>query len=158
MSIESIKEIMDGFDPASILPDLTTLFGKLELVCRIAVLIGPAVLVCLGLAYLLLSPKEANHYFGYRCYFGMGSVQAWRFTQRISGAVLGILGLVLGLVMFFVSSGFRAMEVNAMVWRAAVCLVWEAGLSLLATLGINATAMLLFDHNGEYRGKKKKKK
>ena len=157
MSIDSIKEIMDGFDPASILPDLTTLFGKLELVCRIAVLIGPTVLVCLGLAYLFLSPKEANHYFGYRCYFGMGSVQAWRFTQRISGAVLGLLGLILGLVMFFVSSGFGAMEVNAMVWRAVSCLLWEAGLSLLATLGINTTAMVLFDRNGEYRGKKKKK-
>ena len=158
MSIDSIKEIMDGFDPASLLPDLNTLFGRLGLVCRIAVLIGPIVLLIMGLAYLLLSPKEANHYFGYRCYFGMGSVQAWRFTQRISGAVLAGLGLILGVVMFFVSSSFGAMEVNAMVWRAVTCLLWEAGLSLAAILGINTTAMLLFDHNGEYRGKKKKKK
>ena len=82
MSIESIKEIMDAFDPAAILPDLTTLFGKLELVCRIAVLVGPIALLIMGLAYLFLSPKEANHYCGYRCYFGMGSVQAWRFTQQ----------------------------------------------------------------------------
>ena len=156
MSIESIKEIMDAFDPASILPDLTTLFGKLELVCRIAVLIGPLVLFFLGLAYLFLAPKEANHYFGYRCYFGMGSVQAWRYTQRISGAVLGGLGLILTLVMFFISGSFRGMEVNAMVWKAVSCLIWEAALALVATLGINGTAMLLFDRNGEYRGRKKK--
>ena len=156
MSIDSIKEIMDSFDPASILPDLTTLFGKLELVCRIAVLIGPVVLLVMGLVYLFLSPKEANHYFGYRCYFGMGSVQAWRFTQRISGAVLGSLGLILTVVMFFISAGFREMEVNAMVTRAALCLVWEVVLALAATLGINGAAMVLFDRNGELRGRKKK--
>ena len=157
MSIDSIKEIMDSFDPATLLPDLSTLFGKLELVCRIAVLIGPIVLLIMGLCYLFLSPKEANHYFGYRCYFGMGSVQAWRYTQRISGIVLAALGLILSLVMFFVSMGFREMEVNAMVGKAAVCLIWEAALALIATLGINGTAMMLFDRNGEYRGKKKKK-
>ena len=157
MSIESIKEIMDSFDPAAILPDLTTLFGKLELVCRIAVLVGPLVLLIMGLAYLFLSPREANHYFGYRCYYGMGSVQAWRFTQKISGIVMGALGLILGVVMFFISASFRSMEVMDMVWKAVACLLWEVGLAALATLGINLLAMVMFDRKGEFRAQPKSK-
>ena len=156
MSIESIKEIMDAFDPASVLPDLATLFGKLEVVCRIAVLVGPIALLIMGLAYLFLSPKEANHYFGYRCYFGMGSVQAWRFTQRISGMVLGVLGLVLLVVMFIVSGGFGSMEVMDMVWKAVTCLIWEAVLAALATLGINLLAAFLYNSRGEPRHRSRK--
>ena len=50
LSIDSIKELMDGFDPAALLPELDTVFGKLELVCRIAVMIGPVLLLLLGLS------------------------------------------------------------------------------------------------------------
>ena len=57
---DAIKGLMDSFDPASLLPDLSTIFGWVVLVCRIAVLVGPIVLVALGIAYLFFSPKEAN--------------------------------------------------------------------------------------------------
>ena len=155
LSIDSIKELMDGFDPAALLPELDTVFGKIELVCRIAVMIGPVLLILLGLTYLFLAPKEANHYLGYRCYYGMGSVQAWRFTQKLSGIVLGGLGLVLTAVMVFMMMSFRGMEVQAMLWRAVKCLIWEAVLALLANLAINAAAFLLFDSHGDFRSKKR---
>lgn len=154
-SIDSIKELMDGFDPAALLPELDTVFGKIELVCRVAVMIGPVLLLLLGLTYLFLAPKEANHYLGYRCYFGMGSVQAWRFTQKFSGIVLGVLGLVLTAVMVFMMMSFRGMAVEAMVWRAVKCLIWEAALALLANLAINGTVFFLFDSNGDFRSKKR---
>lgn len=155
LNIDSIKELMDGFDPAALLPELDTVFGKIELVCRIAVMIGPVLLLLLGLTYLFLAPKEANHYLGYRCYFGMGSVQAWRFTQKFSGIVLGVLGLVLTAVMVFMMMSFRGMAVEAMVWRAVKCLIWEAALALLANLAINGTVFFLFDSNGDFRSKKR---
>ena len=155
LSIDSIKELMDGFDPAALLPELDTIFGKIELTCRIAVMIGPVLLLLLGLTYLLLAPREANHYLGYRCYYGMGSVQAWRFTQKLSGIVLGGLGLVLTAVMVFMMMSFRGMEVQAMLWRAVKCRIWEAALALLAHLAINAAAFLLFDSHGDFRSKKR---
>ena len=155
LDIASIKEIMDGFDPASLLPDVSEIFGSLATVCRFAVMIGPLVLLVLGFAYLLLSPKEANYYFGYRCYYGMGSVQAWRFTQRFAGVLLGGLGLVLTLWMYFASSSFAAMDVNDMVWVAVDYLVIQAILSLLVTITINLTAFIRFNHRGEYRKAKK---
>ena len=157
-SIDSIKEVMDGFDPAALLPDLSSVFGKVELICRIAVLIGPVILLLMGLTYLLLAPKEANHYFGYRCYFGMGSVQAWRFTQRFAGIILGSLGLILTGTMFYLSQGFHAMEVPDMVWRSIVCLFWEAILAAVALEAITLTALLLFDRKGTFRRQKKEDK
>ena len=153
----SIKDAMDAFDPASLLPELSEIFGSLPQVCRVAVMIGPIVLLVLGLAYLFLSPKEANHYFGYRCYFGMGSIIAWRTTQRLAGILLGGLGLVLTVTMYTITSGFDTMDVTEMVWKALDCLVWQAILAFLANLAINLTAAIRFDRKGEFRKNKKKK-
>ena len=110
----------------------------------------------LGLAYLFLSPREANYYFGYRCYFGMGSVQAWRFTQRIAGMLFGGVGLILTIVMYVISGGFAGMEVTDMVWKAAGCLAWQAGLALALTVLVNFLAFFFFDAKGGPRRKKKK--
>ena len=156
LNFDTIKEMMDGFNPEALLPQMDTIFSRVLLVCRIAVMVGPVLLLVLGLAYLFLSPKEANYYFGYRCYFGMGSVNAWRFTQRIAGIVLGGLGLILTPVMFFISSGFAGMQVMDMVWKALRCLLWQAGLTILATLAINSLAMFWFNRKGELRRRPQK--
>ena len=158
LDIESIKSLMDGFDPAALLPDLSDLFGSLATLCRFAVMIGPVVLLVLGLAYLFLSPREANYYFGYRCYFGMGSVQAWRFTQRVAGMLFGGVGLILTIVMYVISGGFAGMEITQMVWKAAGCLAWQVGTTLVLTLLINFLAFFFFDAKGNPRRKKKKEK
>ena len=156
LDIASIKSLMDGFDPAALLPDLSDLFGSLATLCRFAVMIGPVVLLVLGLAYLFLSPREANYYFGYRCYFGMGSVQAWRFTQRVAGMLFGGVGLILTIVMFVISGGFAQMEITDMVWKAAGCLAWQGGITLALTLLINFLAFFFFDAKGGPRRRKKK--
>ena len=156
LNFDTIKEMMDGFNPEALLPQMDTIFSKVLLVCRVAVMIGPVLLLVLGLSYLFLAPREANYYFGYRCYFGMGSVNAWRFTQRIAGIVLGGLGLILTPVMFFISSGFAGMQVMDMVWKALRCLLWQAGLTILATLAINGLAMFWFNRKGELRRRPQK--
>ena len=153
---DAVKAMLDNFDPAALLPDLSSIFGWIELVCRIAVLVGPIILAALGIAYLFFSPKEANYRFGYRCYFGMGSVEAWRFTQRLAGIVLGGLGLVLTVVMFFIISSFGGMDVMDMVWKSANCLIWEAVLALAANGAICLAAFFRFDRKGEYRKRKNK--
>ena len=153
LDIDSIKAMMDGFDPASLLPDLSQLFDSLAPVCRFAVMIGPLVFLALGLIYLFLTPKEANYYMGYRCYFGMGSVYAWRFTQRMAGLLFTGAGLILTVIMFVISGKFAYMEVTAMVWKALECLVFQAGAAFLITLAINVTAALRFNRKGEHRRK-----
>ena len=85
----------------------------------------------------------------------MGSVQAWRSTQRLAGILFGGLGLVLTLLTMPKANGFAAMDVNAMVWEAVDCVVWQAVLALVATIAINVTAALRFDRKGELRKVKK---
>ena len=155
LDIDALKKAFEDFDLATLLPKLDSIFDKITLICRICVLVGPIILLILGLFYLFLSPKEANYYFGYRCYYGMGSVQAWRFTQKLGGLVLGGLGLVLTVVMLFLSMSLRGMAVEAMVWRAAKCLIWEAALAILATLAVTGAAFVTFDAKGNYRSKRR---
>ncbi len=155
LDVESIKALLDGFDPASLLPDLSKIFDSLVPVCRIAVLLGPVVLLILGLSYLIFSPKEANYYLGYRCYFGMGSEYAWRFTQRLAGWLFTLTGLALTLVMFAISLGFSGMPLTDMVWRAAACLVLELIASVLLILTVNLSAAFRFDRKGKHRRKRR---
>ena len=156
MSIEDFKGLMDGFDPAALLPELDTVMGRLVLIARIAVLTGPAVMLLLGLLYLFAAPREANYHVGYRCYYGMGSVEAWRFTQRLAGIVFSALGLVLVIVMLLVSGGFPQLETMDLLWRAVTCAAWEAGLIGVACLAMNTVIALRFDRRGNERKKKTK--
>ena len=154
MNIEDLKSLMDDFDPASLLPELDSIMGWIQFIVRLAVVIGPVVLLVMGLAYLFMSPKEANYYFGYRCFFGMGSVEAWRFSQRLAGIVWGLLGLVLTIVMVLVGGGFQSMETMDMLWKAVRCLLWEAGLTAVSCLVINTVVASYFDGKGGRRRKK----
>jgi uncharacterized membrane protein len=156
MSIEDFKGLMDAFEPASLLPELDAVIGKLALLARIVVLVGPAAILLMGLVYLFAVPKEANYYIGYRCYYGMGSVEAWRFTQRLAGIVFAVLGLVTGIAMMLISSGFAAMDTMDLLWRAVYCVLFEAGSVAIACLSINIVAALRFDGKGNERKKKRK--
>jgi len=113
------------------------------------------VILLLGLSYLLLTPKEANYYLGYRCYFGMGSEYAWRFTQRLAGLLFTGAGLVLTVVMFVIASRFRYMELSAMVWQAAACLLVELAAAILLVLTVNLSAAFHFDRKGRHRRKRR---
>ena len=155
LDVESIKALLDGFDPATLLPDLSKVFSSLAPLCRTAVLIGPVVILLLGLSYLLLAPKEANYYLGYRCYFGMGSEYAWRFTQRLAGLLFTGTGTVLTVVMFVIASRFRYMELSAMVWQAAACLLVELAVAVLLILTVNLSAAFHFDRKGKHRRKRR---
>ena len=151
MNIDDLKGLMDDFDPASLLPEMDGLLEGIAGAVRIAVLVGPVLLLSAGLAYLLLAPREANYTFGYRCVFGMGSVEAWRFTQRFAGIVWGVLGLVLTLVMFSKTGNFAGQDLQELLWQAVKYVLWEAGLVAASCLVINTVVMVRFTYSGEYR-------
>ena len=151
MNIEDLKSLMDAFDPASLLPELDSVLDTVLYAVRIATLVGPVVLLLLGLGYLIFAPKEANYYFGYRCTFGMGSVEAWRFTQRLAGLVWGVLGLVMTFVMVALTGGMQAMALNDALWAAVKYVLWEVGIVVASTVVINTIVMIRFTYSGEYR-------
>lgn len=158
MSIEDFKGLMDSFDPASLLPELDTVLGGLAPVCRIAVLVGPVLMLLFGLLYIFAAPKEANYHVGYRCYYGMGSVEAWRYTQRLAGIVFAALGLILSVAMLLISGSFSQMETMELLWRAVYALAAQAILMAVSCLTINTVVALRFDRKGLERKKNTQKR
>ncbi len=154
MAIDDLKSLMDGFDPASLIPDLDAVVQWVADAMGILIVIGPALMLAMGVLYLLAAPKEANYYLGYRCYHGMGSVEAWRFTQRLAGIVWGGLGLVLLIVMLVIRVGYKELAPSDIIWSAAKAVLWQAGLALLSVLCINSVVTANFTASGDYRRKK----
>ena len=153
--MDAINALLEGLDFEGIMPDLPKLLANLPVVLKWAVLAGPVVVLVLGLIYLLVPPKEANHSLGFRTYFGMGSIEAWRFTQRIAGISLSVLGLVLTLVMNSITKSFAGMDHFLLCQRAAKCLLWELVLVAAFYLVISLTAAVFFDSKGNRRFGKK---
>ena len=152
MDLDSLKSLFEGFDIAAFLPELTTILGWIETLLRLAVMAAPLLLLGFGLLYLLAPPKEANYSLGFRCWWGMSSLDAWQFTQKIAGMIWSVLGLILTVVMALICNAFRRMEPMDMVWTAVKCLGWELGLTLVATLAVNVIVIVVFDKDG-YRRK-----
>ena len=154
--MEKIIEMLEGIDFSKLVPDLGTFLENVQLITKICVMIGPLILLGLGMIYLLIPPNEANHKAGFRTYFGMGSIEAWHFTQRLAGISLSVLGLVLSIVMWSISRDFGSMEINPLIDKAAVCLIWQGGLVLFFYFAISVTAAVMFDRKGNNRWKKRK--
>ena len=84
-----------NMDFTALVPNLNTMLGLIRFLLSLLLLAGPLALLILGFMYRFMAPPEANYKFGFRTYFGMGSVEAWRFSQRIAGIAFAALGLVL---------------------------------------------------------------
>ena len=151
MNIEDLKSIMDAFDPASLLPEMEGVLNALTVAVRLAILAGPVVVLALGVLFLVFAPKEANYILGYRCAFGMGSVEAWRFTQRLAGITWTVLGLVLTVAMFILTRKFGQLNAYDVVWTGVKYILWEVGLVAVSSLFINGVVMTQFTYDGELR-------
>ena len=146
--MDALKALMKDFDPKALMPDLATVLDKLADIIRLAVMIAPLVLLGLGLLYLLAAPKEANYKLGYRCFWGMSSVEAWRFTQRLAGAVWTLLGGVLTIVMWANCGKLLSMDAGAMANKAVVYILWELGCAVVSILLINLAVLICFTFKG----------
>ncbi len=143
----------DDLNFGSIIPPLDTVMGWIELVLRVAVMAGPLLLLGFGLLFLLAPPKEANYGLGFRCWWGMASLESWQFTQRIAGMVWAGLGAVLTVVMALIGNGFRDLHPVDMAWRAGTCLIWELVLVFISWIAINVVVIMNFDKDGYRREK-----
>jgi hypothetical protein len=153
--MDKLKELLGDFDLeqllGEILPDLTTLMGQIELLLRLLILVGPLILLGLGLYYFINPPAEANYSAGYRCGRGMTSVEAWQFTQRTAGSVWILLGGGLTVAMVILGKGLAALEPMEMLLTTVKYLAWQAGLVLISTVVINLIVVIFYDDRGYRR-------
>ena len=155
MNLDAIKEFLSGSETAlPVVPDAGTVVDKILPIAKVLVVAGPVIMLILGLLYLFAAPREANHHFGYRCYFGMGSEQAWRFTQRIAGITWTALGAIMTVAMLIVTGRFPGQDVLEMLTTAGTCVVVEALVLLVATVIIRIIVAARYDRYGERRRRK----
>lgn len=151
--MDEVLSLLQDFDVANFLPAPEQFLKDLVGWTRFAVLLGPLILLALGACYYYAPPKEANHSFGFRTYWGMGSVQAWLFAQRVAGMGYMGVGGALTVLMGLVSLTFRGKAALAMINTAMVCVVIELLVVLVLWIALNMLIFRAYDKDGNRRRK-----
>ena len=150
--MDTIRSLLNLLDIANYLPDLSTFSATAKLILWVLMLAGPALMLVLGVLYFTKPPAEANYSFGFRSYVGMGSVEAWRFTQRVAGLIWMAVGG--GMTLLALGAGIFMLIFNA--GQAAVLAIWAVSIELLLVIiswaVINVIVMRKYDRHGNLRG------
>ena len=146
--MDAINAFIEKINIYELVPDLSKLAGLMKTIATVCMLIGPVCMLALGLIYYLAPPKEANRKFGFRTYFGMGSVEAWLFTQKVAGLVFTILGAVLLAAMIVLRAVYNSRDGMALMSAAGVSVIAQLILLICAHIGVGVTSAVFFDRNG----------
>ncbi len=148
--MDLITKIFD-MDFAAMVPEMGRFVKDVRGLLVLALLAGPILLLTLGALYLYRPTPEANFKFGFRTYFGMGSQEAWQYSQRIAGLVFGALGAVLLVAMVVVLLCMIGKDLLRLAGTAVICLICQAVLVLAARLVVAILSGRYFDKNGDRR-------
>ena len=135
----------------ALLPSMGTVVGLIEFALWLLVLAGPLMLLGFGLLFRYRPPAEANFGVGYRFWWGMASLEAWRYTQRLAGIIWTLLGGALTGIMLIVCTILQFQDTMTMAIGAAICVGIELVLVAAACITINVLVMKKFDKDGYRR-------
>ena len=145
----AITDLLDA-----IIPELGNLMSDIRFWLGAVMVLGPLFALLLGGYYLYLAPKEANHKAGYRTYFGMGSVEAWHYTQKLAGQVFLIAGGVMAVVAIVGCIILAGKETADAVMPSMVILIIQLVVALGAFGFVEVMVARRFDTNGQIRESK----
>jgi len=134
-----------------LIPKLNTLSGWVQWLISLAVRIGPICILVLGLIYLFIPPKEANRKAGYRTIFGMGSITAWHFTQRVAGCLMTVIGAVLTISAYITAAKLAKLDLMDMAYKAFQVVKGQAICALIIYVFMFVLTALVFDYDGNCR-------
>lgn len=150
--MDKIMDLLNNLENLEkFIPKLDTLMGWVQWLISLAVRIGPVCVLILGLIYLFIPPKEANRKAGYRTYFGMGSILAWRFTQRVSGLLMSVIGLILTIIAMITVGRFNGMDTMEMANLAFRCIKGQVICVLAIWIIMFVLTTVMFDRFGYRR-------
>jgi hypothetical protein len=78
----------------------------------------------------------------------MGSVQAWRFTQRLAGIVWAALGLILSIIAMVNVGKLVETELMDSMFLAGKFILGQAATVFVSVLCINAVVFARYDRKG----------
>lgn len=148
--MDFITKLFD-MDLSALVPEMPVFLGSIRTILILALLVGPVVLLVLGAMYLIKPAPEANFKYGFRTYFGMGSVEAWKYSQKIAGIAYGVSGVLLLIAMFVVILNFGGKDLMQISGIVIFCLLCQSALALLARWIVAILAWFYFDKDGNRR-------
>lgn len=152
--MDKIMDLLNNFSLEKYVPKLDSVMDVVQKAIELAVRVGPICILVLGLIYLLIPPKEANRHFGFRTYFGMGSIPAWLFTQRVAGGLMTIVGLILFLIARSAVKDFAGMDLMEMSEKAFALIKTQIIWAIVIYVVMFLLTAVLFNHKGQYRFRK----
>lgn len=152
--MDKIMDLLNNISLEKYIPKLDSVMELTQKAIELAVRIGPLCILVLGLIYLLIPPREANRHFGFRTYFGMGSIPAWQFTQRVAGMIMTLVGLILLLIAKGAVKNFAGMDLMQMSEKAFALIKTQIILALIIYVFIFLLTAVMFDRKGNFRFRK----
>ena len=149
--MDDLLSVFQDFDVSNFLPAPDKFIRDLEGWTRVFVLAAPVLVMLLGLWFYYKPPAEANHKAGFRTHYSMGSVEAWRYAQRLAGLSYMIVGGGLTIVMLIVSLFFNGEKAMAMLSAAVVCVAIEAVILIGMHIFLTVTVKNAYDKDGKRR-------
>lgn len=150
--MEKIMDLLNNFDNlGKYIPKLDSVMDLALKLTKLAVRVGPVCILVLGLIYLLIPPREANYKAGYRTFFGMGSIAAWRFTQFVSGLIMTVMGLILNIMASNAVKDFPGMVSDLMIEKAVDLIKVQVICAIALYVFMFVLTMLMFTVKGDLR-------
>ena len=149
--MEKITELLNNFSLEKYIPKLDSVMGWVQWLISLAIRVGPICILVLGLIYLLIPPKEANWKAGYRTYFGMGSVMAWNFTQRVAGILMIPTGLLLTVIAYVKIGKFSDYDLMTMAQKAFGAIIFQVVCALIIYIFMFVLTAVMFTRKGDCR-------
>lgn len=150
----AITAFLESFDISALLPALGDFISDLRFWAGLFMLIGPIIMGLLGLWYYFLPTKEANHHVGFRIFYGMGSQEAWKYTQRMAGWFFMIGGGALTVISIILVIIFSGNEPMTMATSAFIFMIIEAVIAFGLWITLQVLTIMRYDQNGQRRVKK----
>ena len=138
-----LLSLLQDFDIANFLPEPDKFLRSLAGWARLMILVGPVVLLALGLWYLYGPPGEVRNTVGLRIFRVGDNPKAWRYAKKLAGAAYTALGGGLTVVMFVVSLFFSGKWGMGMITVALICVILE----LLLLVGVWIAINILVERN-----------
>ena len=80
--------------------------------------------------------------------FGMGSITAWHFTQRVAGSIMTVIGVILTVSAYITVAGFAKLDLMEMAQKAFRTVMIQAVIALIIYVFMFALTAVVFDYNG----------
>jgi len=148
--MELISKIFD-LDFGALIPEMPVFLRMMRTLMALSMVAGPITMMIQAAFYLFKPAPEANFKRGYRTYYGMGSTEAWIFSQKIAGLAFGGLGVLLLLAMFIVILCFRGKTLMWVAITAMICLIIQVVLIGGVRIAVAVLCGKYFDKDGQRR-------